>query len=195
MTKQTSCNRMQADCLGVCDWLCLADVAFVVATSAAIMAVVRSKNYSVEQLGLALTYCFLVPMFASWIGQLINMLLMMFTSLERLIEYKSVGSAAGCLARTHFGLQTAPEHYGPSQNAIPRHVGSTLQVVVLKACAAWDCICVHTGVRILFRYHRKRLGSRTRIHCCLQAGRLVVRLCLKKLSCDIGQIWRQQSDL
>lgn len=78
------------NCPTLCEWPGLADVAFVVATSAAIMAVLWSKQYSVEQLGLALTYCFLVPMFASWIGQLINMLLMMFTSLERLVEYKSV---------------------------------------------------------------------------------------------------------
>ena len=69
-------------------------VAFIVATSAAIMAVLWSKDYQVEQLGLALTYCFLVPMFASWIGQMINMLMMMFTSLERLVEYKSIPQEA-----------------------------------------------------------------------------------------------------
>jgi ABC-type multidrug transport system fused ATPase/permease subunit len=126
----------------VCNWLSIADVAFVVATSAAIMAVIWSKHYSVEQLGLALTYCFLVPMFASWIGQLINMLLMMFTSLERLVEYKSV--RVSCVHNVLFCRPTRVCFELSKRNLFP-----------------FDA--VYTWAPHGFRSHKKRLGRRTLI--------------------------------
>lgn len=89
-------TRMDYTSQSLLNWGNLAGgyVAFLVATACSIMCVLWAKDYEVEQLGLALTYCFLVPMFASWIGQLLNMLMMMFTSLERLVEYNTIPQEA-----------------------------------------------------------------------------------------------------
>jgi ABC-type multidrug transport system fused ATPase/permease subunit len=69
-------------------------VSFPVTTGCAIMAVGWGNSFDPEQLGLALSYCFLIPYFASFIAQMVNTLLMMFTALERLVELKLIPQEA-----------------------------------------------------------------------------------------------------
>ena len=69
-------------------------VSLPVTAGCAIMGVVWGSVYDAEQLGLALSYCFLIPYFASFIAQMLNTMLMMFTSLERLIELKLIPQEA-----------------------------------------------------------------------------------------------------
>ena len=61
-------------------------LAFVLSTACAALAVSMAADYDREQLALALTYCFLVPLFAAFVGQVSNMTAMFYQSLDRLLE-------------------------------------------------------------------------------------------------------------
>jgi ABC-type multidrug transport system fused ATPase/permease subunit len=65
-------------------------IGVLLSLAAATFAVAMRKDYDSEHLALALTYCFIVPMYASFIGQVCNMVAMFYQSLERLLEYLHV---------------------------------------------------------------------------------------------------------
>eukprot|EP01052_Picozoa_sp_SAG31_P059237 SAG31_NODE_18561_length_631_cov_1.716165_1_plen_157_part_10 len=62
-------------------------LAFVLSTACASIAVALSQHFDKDQLALALTYCFMIPLFAAFVGQVSNMTAMFYQSLDRLLEY------------------------------------------------------------------------------------------------------------
>jgi ABC-type multidrug transport system fused ATPase/permease subunit len=80
----------------VLNWGTLAGgyIALVLSTAAACFAIWQRASYDKEQLALALTYCFIVPMYASFVGQVFNMVAMFYQSLERLLEYLHIPQEA-----------------------------------------------------------------------------------------------------
>ena len=72
MDKFITCEYSSASILN-CGNLIGGWLAFLLSTTCAALAVVLAKDYDRDQLALALTYCFIVPLFAAFVGQVSNM--------------------------------------------------------------------------------------------------------------------------